>query len=442
MNKRIPTQPGRGRRPKPLVLDELTIAATNTHTIRHVLSRWAQRLEQAFQSQPVRLLLPDDRPLYVAAVRAWRALAARDRNVAAQLLRLPTHAVLIECAVRHAHAGGDHDALSAWVRELSALILLELAALGELPEAGAECFHLPAGALRDLRSIRLNLLLPLPTTALTLRFLPGELHVEAENAASPLVVTLQRDAPLPVFDSLPEGAVPEAPASRPYHEIVPGIFLALSDNNPLSDFEAHPDKTGNTLSLGDKPVEAWLGSLRSCFAMIQTYLPHLAAELRLVARLIVPVGWDAERHLSASYQEYIGAVYMTLHPNDMTMVEAVIHEFQHNKINAAFNLDPLLHNAFSPLFSSPVRPDPRPLHGVILAVHAFQPVALLYERMQQEGHAFAANPSWQRRFAAIVEKIREGAATVLDNAEPTTVGRPVFEEMRRWDAHFAGLQQA
>lgn len=423
------------REPKRLVLDELTIAMDDTHTLRHVLSRWLRRLERAFQQVPVRLLEPSDRALYVAAVQAWRALAARDRGAAVQILQLPTHAVLIECTIRHAGSNGDHVALSGWVRELSALVLLELATLRVLPAGGLPSLTLPADKLPDLRSIRLNLLLPLPSGALRLRFAPGELHIaraedDANEDETPLVVVLHPDAPLPPG------------ASRPYFEIVPGLFLALSDNNPLSDFEAHPDKEGNALSLGDRTVAQWVESLRGCFALIDRFLPHFAAELRLMARLIIPVGWDPERHLSASYQEYIGAIYMTLHPNEMTMVEAVVHEFQHNKINAAFNLDPLLGNAFSPLFSSPVRPDPRPLHGVILAVHAFQPVALLYARMAENGHDLVRNPAWQRRFDAILGKIRDGATTVLTNAEATEVGVIFFAEMRRWDEHFAAVQQA
>ncbi|MCO4760241.1 MAG: hypothetical protein KC502_01980 [Myxococcales bacterium] len=408
---------------KALTLDELTIARRDTHTVRHVLSRWVRRLERAFQSVPVRLLAEHDRQLYVDAVTAWRQLSARDRGRAAQILRLPTHSVLIECALRHQGPNGDHAALSAWVRELSALVLLELAAQGALPAGGIHWIAPYPAALRDLRSIRLNLLLPLGAGVTALHFEPGA--VQIETADSQERVALLPDADLP------------AGASRPYHEIVPGVYLACSDNNPLSDFEAHPDKQGNTLSLGDKTAAEWTKSLQRCWAMMARYLPHFAEELRLVATLIVPVGFEPERHLSASYQEYIGAIYMTLHPNDMTMVEAVIHEFQHNKINAAFNLDPLLHNAFAPLFSSPVRPDPRPLHGVILAVHAFQPVALLYERMRDDAHAWSTQPSWTRRFDVIVGKIRDGAETVLTHAEPTDAGRLFFAEMQLWDSHFA-----
>jgi HEXXH motif-containing protein len=158
--------------------------------------------------------------------------------------------------------------------------------------------------------------------------------------------------------------------------------------------------------------------------------------MRWLLRLVVPVGWHAEKHLSASYQEAVGLVYLTLHPQLMTMAEALVHEFQHNKVNAAFALDPLLVNAFSPLYPSPVRPDPRPLHGVLLAVHAFQPVARLYQAMIETGHDLSRNPAWLQRYVTILRMNRAGAATVLDNGQPTALGRGLLDEMRRLDTEF------
>jgi HEXXH motif-containing protein len=118
----------------------------------------------------------------------------------------------------------------------------------------------------------------------------------------------------------------------------------------------------------------------------------------------------------------------------MTMAEALIHEFSHNKLNALLRLDPVLTNAHAPLFSSPVRPDPRPLHGVLLAVHAFVPVARLYANMIEAGDPRAASPDFSRRRARIVQQNREGAATLRAHAEPTEVGRGVLDELFRWDA--------
>ena len=128
---------------------------------------------------------------------------------------------------------------------------------------------------------------------------------------------------------------------------------------------------------------------------------------------LVPVGYDPEAHLSASYREAIGTIYLTLHPQPMTMTEALIHEFSHNKLNALFELDPVLDNAFWPLYASPVRPDPRPLHGVLLAAHAFVPVAEMYFRMIDQGAPETQTHGFDERLRQIVAKNHD-ALTVLE----------------------------
>ncbi|NJK33450.1 MAG: hypothetical protein HC927_14180, partial [Deltaproteobacteria bacterium] len=213
------------------------------------------------------------------------------------------------------------------------------------------------------------------------------------------------------------------------------LSLALVDNNPLAMSEAHPHKQGNAIDLGGHPASEWTEVLTDALALIERYMPDLRREIDLYLRLVVPVGFDERTHLSASYQEVIGTVYMTLHPQRMTMVEALIHEFQHNKLHALLELDPLLDNAFAPLYASPVRPDPRPLQGVLLAVHAFQPVARLYQLMREDGYPGCEQPDFERRFQQIVKGNHEGATVLLEHGQPTTIGRGLLDELRRWDSH-------
>jgi HEXXH motif-containing protein len=148
----------------------------------------------------------------------------------------------------------------------------------------------------------------------------------------------------------------------------------------------------------------------------------------------IPVGYEPEMHLSASYQEAIGQAYLTLHPNNFTMMEAMVHEFQHNKINALMHLDPLLENAFFPLFSSPVRPDPRPLHGILLAVHAFLPVAELYRRLRAQGVPELSRPDIKRRLQTIVEGNHQGMEVLRKNGKWTEVGARFFAQLDVLDA--------
>ena len=404
-----------------LQIPDLTVPVADTTTLRRLIVRDVRRWSEALRALPLGRFDEADRPGFVAVVAALSALESSAPARAAALLRLPTVSVLIELCWRHREDARTDAVLGgAWRqqgKELVWLLLGELALLGALPDAGVAVAR-PATGWLPWRSLTAGLQVDLEASVAEIRFVAGGFETI--------------DAPPQRFAFAAPSDGPWA-WSRPYHPIAPGLYLAETDNNPLSSFEAHPDKDGNQLDLGQRPASEWVEVLADCVGIVQRYLPLIAEEMRLLLRLCVPVGVDDEKHLSASFQEYIGAIYLTLHPNVMTMVEALIHEFQHNKINVAFHHDPMLRNAFWPLVTSPVRPDPRPLHGVVLAVHAFQPIAMLYQRMQQDGHPFAQNPAWQRRAATIFAKIHEGAVTVLGQGDATPVGQQLLAEMRALD---------
>jgi HEXXH motif-containing protein len=216
---------------------------------------------------------------------------------------------------------------------------------------------------------------------------------------------------------------------RGYHPLGTVAHFATVDQNPIVALETHPNKSGNPVDLGGRPAEEWIGTLEEAFGLIEAFLPQTYAEMRLMLHEVVPVGYDDTRHLSASYRESIGTIYLTLHPNLMTMAEAVLHEFQHNKINVASDSADFLSNAFHPLYESPIRPDPRPLWGILLAVHAFLPVAELYRRMRDAGHPFAADPGFEERMSEIDLKNHAGMEMLRAHAQFTPPGTALFADL-------------
>jgi HEXXH motif-containing protein len=235
------------------------------------------------------------------------------------------------------------------------------------------------------------------------------------------------------LDSDGIGAACEAPGGfrfeQRYHPIGDVTQFATVDHNPIAAFEAHPNKSGNAVDLGGRPETEWIAMLDEAFALVERFLPETFAEMRLMLQQVVPVGYDDVRHLSASYREAIGTMYVTLHPQVMTMTEAVVHEFQHNKLNVAAEDVEFLTNAFHPLYPSPVRPDPRPLWGILLAVHAFLPVAELYRRMRDARHPLAANPSFEARLSDVDLKNHEGMEMLRAHAQLTPAGAALFADL-------------
>jgi HEXXH motif-containing protein len=219
------------------------------------------------------------------------------------------------------------------------------------------------------------------------------------------------------------------PERRAFVPIRGPLALALEDDSPLAAVEAHPDKHGSRLDLGGASPEAWRASLADALRRLEAHLPAMADELPVVLSQVVPVGVDPERHLSASYREGLGTIYLSLHPDPLTMTEAVLHEVQHNKLHAVLAVQPLLDNDPLERYASPVRPDLRPLLGVLLAVHAFVPVAALYAAMRRADDPLARGPRAEGRIAQVVRGNTEGLALLRRHARPTKAGAALLEEL-------------
>ncbi len=209
------------------------------------------------------------------------------------------------------------------------------------------------------------------------------------------------------------------------------VSFATTDNNPDVRVSLHPERPQNTLDLGGRSVVDWTSALSDAFAIVHEHLPEIADEMDVLLQLIVPVGSHDERHFSCSYENALGAIYLSLHPSVMTLAEALVHEFQHNKFHAALRTDDILANSRDAKYASPLRPDPRPLIGVLMAVHAYLPIALLYRRMTQARHPLARSRDWALRLEQIESVNRDGITTVRAGAQPTVRGRALIDGMLR-----------
>lgn len=376
--------------PAPLAL---TLPVDGAASTRRVLSRFLKKLARDAIRLPPQLFAPEHRSTAQAVLALVRRFGERSPAPLYAALRRPRVHVLLTCAHR-ALAAGELDEARERATAFVLQLAVELALDGTLPG--------------------------------TIRW-EGALPVAQVSSSSHCVTV-----PLPTdgepFEIRAGGLDTESAAHR-FHPVARGMCLSLVDNNPISDFEAHPDKTGNQLDLGGAPASDWIESIAASLAVITEQLPRLRAEMDLMMHQFVPVGTDDERHLSASYRESIGTVYLTLHPRLMTMAEAVVHEYQHNKINMLFHLDEVMSNAYWPLYDSPVRPDPRPLHGVLLAAHAFVPVAEMYRRLVASEHPLSAQGGFTERFRQIIAKNDDAMDTLTRHAEWTPTGREAYVDL-------------
>ncbi len=346
-----------------------------------------------------------------ATLGAVRRAAQESRGAAAILsaLRSPTVGALVRSLRNELlrRTTFDRDRAESMVLDLSATLAFELALAGVLAEE-LRLTRLPARIL----SLGARAGVAVSPTATAMIFAAGCATIVGDGER------IELDLP-----AIARGAE-HAAVTRPYHPIAGDIALATADNNPRASFGAEPGEPGNPVDLGGHAPSAWAAALRDALGIIAAHLPDLAREIELYVRMIVPTGHHAETHRSASYRESIGAIYLTLHPGVMTLAEALIHEFSHNKLHALFELDPVIENDSAARFASPVRPDPRPLRGVLLAVHAFLPVARLYEKMTEARHPLARGhyfPSASRRSAPSTAR---GRAPSSSTRSPRRWGAP------------------
>jgi HEXXH motif-containing protein len=141
--------------------------------------------------------------------------------------------------------------------------------------------------------------------------------------------------------------------------------LFLDDLDPYRNYEPYP-LPGR---LGARDVAHWQQALDEAWCLLADYHPGYAAALRSGLRSLVPIGQRADdRNVSATSGDAFGAVAASIPSDGTSLAVALIHEFQHAKLCAINDLEPLVSRRAQHLFYAPWRPDPRPpgalLHGI------------------------------------------------------------------------------
>ena len=348
----------------------------------------------------------------------------------ASLLRHPHVSTLVR--VLRSQSAAEVAGVTPLGTELLALVAFDLAWRGAL-STPVTLRRLP----RRLVSLAARVALDFPAGTSAATFENGKITWSTSRVAPSLSVQL----------AAVDAGAEHAWISRPYRDLRGGIVLALADNNPLSSIEAHPDKEDaqHTVDLGGHPEEEWIASItrRPRFAHREVPARHGRGHRRRPAadRCFHP----AHRRRGSTLSSLVPAgrhrdvIYLSrLHPPGAAADvprKAIIHEVSHNKLNALFDLDPIIENGRGELYTSPIRPDPRPIHGVLLAVHAFVPVACMYERMS----AALGDPEARRfaeRYAAVVRSNHAGTSVLEAHARPTRIGKGLLDEISEWARHF------
>lgn len=181
--------------------------------------------------------------------------------------------------------------------------------------------------------------------------------------------------------------------ARPPRLPVPGLANGIELNHLDHDLRLDGRTAYTFAELGPDEARRWLDELNRHFSTIGEVSPSTVEELTGGIVAFVPVlSPAAHLHVSGSFQEAPGLIALAL-GDRLATIEAIVHEYGHQKLNALLMLDRLItNNTGEAVHYSPWRDDPRPLSGLLHAVYSFVTVIDFYHQMldSPEASGFAA----------------------------------------------------
>ena len=160
---------------------------------------------------------------------------------------------------------------------------------------------------------------------------------------------------------------------------IPGTNILLGSSEQtahISRQPAHPSydiKNIHSLFWSVDEIE-WQRLYGKSFSIIKKVAPWFFHEMQEILSKIVPFGISKGSHNSCSYPTIIGVIYASYPVEydepEIAVLEALIHEYNHNKIHLIMRVDQLILNDKQTIYYSPYRPDARHIQGIYLWLHA------------------------------------------------------------------------
>lgn len=202
--------------------------------------------------------------------------------------------------------------------------------------------------------------------------------------------------------------------------------LILDDLDPNRSYDPYPLPE----RLDARDVVHWQSALDDAWRLLTEYHPGYAVALRDGLRSLVPIGQRAgDRNVSATSGDAFGAVAASMPSDGAALAVALMHEFQHAKLCAITDLQPLFDRHAGYLFYAPWRPDPRPAEALLHGIFAHMAVADFW-RVHRRVTSDQERPVAHVEFARWLRQTHH-AATLLDGHDALTgAGRQLLAQVR------------
>src|SRR6266480_2870657 len=159
-------------------------------------------------------------------------------------------------------------------------------------------------------------------------------------------------------------------------------------------------------------------------SLICARMPDCARWLDAVTHVVVPLAPLSDASFNSSSEADLPGLIFSDMKDESQIAEALVHESAHHYFRIAEAVGPIVLPEHQATYTSPLRPEPRPLRGVFLAYHALAYICAFFSQAQSVGVGLT-HPD---ELAQLREKSAEAEHT-LDTAAAhlTPCGQEFFE---------------
>jgi hypothetical protein len=234
------------------------------------------------------------------------------------------------------------------------------------------------------------------------------------------------------------------------HELSELVQSAIEDDYPigmaLDIWSRLPGETqSNSWATLDELTEAHQPQLNheiflfmQSIAWLERFLPELAAWAETVTQVVIPLHSPGGKEFrSGSTANVPGLIYMDLFGGTEQILEAVIHESAHHYLYLEEVCGSLIDPQCTDYFDSPLRPEPRPLRGILMAYHALSFICAFYLDAIRLQAPFSERLQVER--TPMLAKLESGEQALLQNKHHLTSRGRTFLDKTMEVAHYARI---
>jgi len=177
----------------------------------------------------------------------------------------------------------------------------------------------------------------------------------------------------------------------------------------------------------------WLSSLEEAWFWIDSCSSLLASEILMGVQSLVPVHSHAiDVHRSQTFREIPGLLILSWMSDTSVIVEALVHEYHHHKLNALLNLDPIIvEGSPEAIYYSPWRDDTRPLSGILQGIYVFQAVLEFGHKILKTDIPVLQEKRLQQRVYTAKQQLLTALKVLKTNAGFSLIGQSLIEAIEK-----------